>query len=375
MIDSIEIYQYRFPLDPPFRAAWESAPRAGLDTTVVRIRAGEVEGVGSGAGMVGFAGHENLFIGQDPFAIERHVQVLDQLQFHYGRMWALEIALWDLMGKLSGQPLWKLLGGRCNTVKVYASAAERLPTQFRVKSALRMKGLGFPAIKLRFFSPDVREDVATVRAVREAVGTGMKIIVDAHQGWRMPGDTAPVWDGRTARRVADELAELDVFWLENPLPLHDYRGLAELRRVSKVPIAGGAGVRMFSDWQEYLRHGSLDVYQPDAVWSTGLHRARQLAADVQGAGAVFSPRTWGDGLEVLANLHLFAAVSTAPFMEYPFDPPTWPIERRDMLLPAPIYVNHGTVTLPNKPGLGVELDWEALEPYRIDQVDEPNPEG
>ena len=269
------------------------------------------------------------------------------------------------MGKMTGQPLWKLLGGRSNTVRAYVSTAERLPSTFRVKSAIRMKGLGFPGIKLRFFSPDIREDMATVRAVREAVGTGMKIMVDAHQGWRMPGNTTPVWDGRMARRAADELAELDVFWLENPLPRHDYRGLAELRRASKVPIAGGAGNREFGEFTEYLRHGSLDVYQPDAAWSTGLLRARQLAGEVQAAGAMFTPHTWGDGLGLLANLHLFAAVSAAPFIEYPFDPPTWSIERRDFMLPVPIYVNNGVITLPNKPGLGVDLDWATLEKYQV----------
>jgi L-alanine-DL-glutamate epimerase-like enolase superfamily enzyme len=231
-----------------------------------------------------------------------------------------------------------------------------------------MKSLGFPGIKLRFYAADVREDMATVRAVREAVGTGMKIMVDAHQGWRVPGDTAPAWDGRMARRMADELAELDVHWLENPLPQHDVRGLAALRRVSKVPIAGGAGNREMSELREYLRHGALDVYQSDASWSIGLLRARQLAAEVQAAGAVYTPHTWGNGLGLLANLHLFAAVSGTPFIEYPFDPPTWTIERRDFMLPAPIYVNNGTITLPNKPGLGVESDWEALEPYRLEQI-------
>ncbi len=365
MIDSIEIRQYRLPLDPPFRASWDPKPRTSFTTTVVRVRAGEFEGVGSGDAMLGFAGHESLLVGQDPFSMERHVQVLDQLQFHYGRMWALEIALWDLIGKITEQPLWKLLGGRSNTARAYASTGERLPAAARAKSAARMRGAGFQAIKLRFFSKDIQEDIATVRAVRDAIGPEMKIMVDAHQGWKMPGDMTPAWDFRTARRVADQLAELDVFWLAEPLPRQDYRGLADLRKVSKVQIAGGEGNRAFTELREYLRHGSLDVYQPDVVWSTGISRARQIAAEVQAAGAIYSPRTWGDGLALLASLHLTAAVSTAPFIEYPFDPPTWTLDRRDFLLPAPITMKDGIVTLPNKPGLGVEIDWDALEKYRL----------
>ena len=99
-IESIDIHHYRLPLDPPFQASWDPQPRAAHRTTLVRVQAGDYEGVGSGDSLLGFPGHESLFIGWDPFAIERHVQVLENLGFHYGRMWPLEVALWDLMGKI-----------------------------------------------------------------------------------------------------------------------------------------------------------------------------------------------------------------------------------------------------------------------------------
>ncbi|MFN8456506.1 MAG: enolase C-terminal domain-like protein, partial [Anaerolineae bacterium] len=129
---------------------------------------------------------------------------------------------------------------------------------------------------------------------------------------------------------------------------------------------GGEGNREFNELREYLRHGSLDVYQADVVWSTGILRARQLAVEVQAAGAVYSPHTWGDGLVLLANLHLSAAVSQAPFIEFPFDPPTWTPERRDFILPTPITPDSpGVVTLPDAPGLGVKIDWAALKSLEI----------
>ncbi|MFQ5577548.1 MAG: mandelate racemase/muconate lactonizing enzyme family protein [Anaerolineae bacterium] len=366
-IDSITIRHYRLPLNVPFHAAWDPQPRASHTSTVVRVRAGEYEGVGSGDAMLGFAGHEYLFVGRDPFQIARHVQILDNLQFHYGRMWPLEVALWDLMGKISGLPLWKLLGGRSNRVRVYASTGERRPIPARVESARQLQAQGFPALKIRFHAPNPNDDIAVVRAVRDAVGPDMAILVDANQGWQMPWDDTPPWDLKTARRVADALAELDVFWLEEPLPRHNYRELAALRRHSGVRIAGGEGNREFADLRQYLRHGSLDVYQPDVVWSTGIFRARQLAAEVQAAGAIYSPHTWGDGLVLLANLHVSAAFSQAPFIEYPFDPPAWTPEIRDFILPAPILPDDtAAITLPDAPGLGVEPDWAALEACRID---------
>ena len=365
-IESIEIHHYRLPLDPPFHAAWDPRPRASHTATLVRVQAEGCEGVGSGDAMLGFAGHEHLFLGEDPFAIERHVRLLDNLQFHYGRMWPLEVALWDLMGKLSGQPVWKLLGGRNPRLRLYASTGQRLPPDERARTAHALHDQGFTALKLRCHAADPRDDLAIVQAVREAVGPEMALLVDANQAWHMPWDAGAPWDFKTALWMADALAELGVYWLEEPLDRHDYRGLAELRRRARVRIAGGEGNREFAEFREYLRHGSLDVYQADAVWSTGLLRGRQLAGEVQAAGAIYSPHTWGDGLVLLANLHITAACSTAPFVEFPLDPPGWTVARRDFILPRPtLAAADGTLTLSDAPGLGVEIDWEALEPLRI----------
>lgn len=366
-IDHIEIRHYRIPLDPPFLASWDPNPRKTFTNTVVRVRAGGLEGVGSGDAMLGFPGHEHLFIGQDPFAIERHVRILDNLQFHYGRMWPLEVALWDLMGKISGQPLWKLLGGRTNRLPLYASCGERKSPRERAASVKQLKALGYPALKIRFHDADPRKDLAVIAAVREAIGSEMHILVDANQGWQMPWDASPTWDFKTALWVADALAELGVFWLEEPLHRHDYAGLAQLRRRAKLRIAGGEGNREYADLRQYLQQGCFDVYQPDVVWCTGVLRARQLAGEVQAAGAIYTPHTWGDGLVLLANLHVSAALSTAPFVEFPFDPPHWTPERRDFILPKPLLPSGaGVIDLPDTPGLGVSLNWEALEAHRID---------
>jgi D-galactarolactone cycloisomerase len=366
-IDAIEIRHYRLPLDPPFHASWDPQPRRSHTVTIVRVSAGGFEGVGSGDAMLGFPGHERLFIGQDPFAIERHVHVLDNLQFMYGRMWPLEIALWDLMGKISGQPLWRMLGGRSNTVPLYASCGERKPAAARAESARMLKAEGYPALKIRFHAPEPKDDLAVVRAVREAIGDDMHILVDANQGWQMPWDTSAPWDFKTALWMADALAELGVYWLEEPLHRHNYDGLAELRRRARLRIAGGEGNRDFAEQRMYLERSCFDVYQADVVWATGILRATQLARDVQAAGHVFSPHTWGDGLVVLANLHVSAAVSTAPFIEFPYDPPGWTFERRDFVLPQPLRPGPkpATLTLPDTPGLGVTIDWEALERYRF----------
>ena len=122
-IAAIRITHHRLPLDPPFHASWDTRPRVHFDATIVRVTTDTgLEGYGSGDLMVGFAGHEPLFIGQDALALERHYRVLSHIDFHYGRCWPLDLALWDLAGKITGQPCWKLLGGLASRVRAYASS-------------------------------------------------------------------------------------------------------------------------------------------------------------------------------------------------------------------------------------------------------------
>lgn len=365
-IDLLDVRRYRLPLDPPFHAAWDPTPRRHLTSTIVRVEAGGVEGVGAGGLIPGVEDAAALFVGRELFDIERHVAVLDNVQFHYGRMWPVEVALWDAMGKLHGEPLWRRLGGSSPRVEVYASTGERQRSEERAAAAERIVQEGFRAIKLRIGADGVADGLATVRAVREAAGPDVSLLVDANQGWRSPADTRAPWTYETALRLARELKELDVFWLEEPLHRHDYEGLARLRRESGVRIAGGEGAREPAELRECLRHGSLDVYQPDVTWSTGVLQATRIAREVQAAGALYTPHTWGDGLVLLANLHVAAAMGAAPFVEFPYDPPAWTPERRDFTLPAPIAAKDGCVTLSERPGLGVEIDWDAIERYRVE---------
>jgi L-alanine-DL-glutamate epimerase-like enolase superfamily enzyme len=367
-IERIELRRYRLPLDPPFRASWDPEPRAAFECTLVRVEAGGLVGIGAGDAMPGFTGHEHLFIDRELEDAERHARVLENLAFHYGRMWPLEIALWDIIAQARGEPLWRMLGAASGRVRVYASTGERLAADERAVSAVALRDAGFPAIKLRFHAVAIAEDMAVVRAVRDAIGDAMDILVDANQGWQMPWDASEAWSIETAMRAVDELAELRVYWLEEPLHRHDYRGLARLRAYANergVRIAGGEGARELVELREYLAHGSLDVYQPDVAWSTGVLRATQIAEAVRNAGAMYSPHTWGDGVVLLANLQVAAACANAPFLEYPYDPPAWTPERRDFMLKSPTIARGGYVELSDAPGLGAEVDWDAIERFRM----------
>jgi D-galactarolactone cycloisomerase len=362
-ITAIRLDRLSIPLDPPFPAAWDPVPRTHFGVTVVRVETDEgVIGIGSGDTMDGFEAFAHLFLGHDPLAIDRHVRVLETIDFHAGRYWPLEAALWDIAGKVAGQPVAVLLGGASDGIPAYESSAMLLPADERAESALRLRDAGFRALKIRVDPRRLDEGVAAVAATRAAVGDSMAIMVDLNQGWRMAGDVTPAIDLPTATRIAERLAELDVLWLEEPLDGSDLAGLAALRAaVPGIRIAGGEMTRTYRELVAALDADAFDVHQPDVVLAPGISNVRRLAELALAKDRWFTPHTWTNGLGLLANLHVAAGVGGGPYLEFPYDPPGWTPERRDAFLREPICPGpDGVLRVPSRPGLGAELDEAAM---------------
>jgi L-alanine-DL-glutamate epimerase-like enolase superfamily enzyme len=218
-------------------------------------------------------------------------------------------------------------------------------------------------LKIRFGRPSVADDIAVVAAVRDAVGDALTLMVDCNQAWRMPWDTARPWDVDMAAEVAGQLEALGVYWVEEPLHRGDYAGYAELRQRVGVKIAGGEMTREPYEFRELLERDCLDVFQPDCVCSQGISGLAGLARQVVAAGKLFTPHTWGNGIGVLANMHLTAGtagMAGSQWLEFPYDPPEWSLDRRDYPLLSPVEATDGWVELTERPGLGIELDESML---------------
>jgi L-alanine-DL-glutamate epimerase-like enolase superfamily enzyme len=349
-IARIEITHHQLPLEPRFPA------------TIVRVYDDHGHmGIGSGDAMHGFGDYVGHFLGQDALDLDRHAAVLENISFHSGRPWPFDIALWDLAGKIQDRPVWKLLGGRSNRIRAYASSGVHRPVDDMVELARTVADLGYPALKVRFGRASIDEDVAVVVAIREALGDRLELMVDCNQGWRMPWDTQAPWGIETATAVAERLEAQRVYWMEEPLHRGDYAGMSELRSRVGIRLAGGEMTREPYEFRELLERECLDVFQPDCVCSMGISGLRRLAHDVAARGKVFTPHTWGNGIGMMANLHLTAGTVGAPFIEFPFDPPEWTTARRDYVLTETIEVDaEGWITLSDAPGLGIELDEDAL---------------
>ena len=367
-IAAIEVRRYAVPLDPPFQAAWDPAPRRAVEASVVIVRSDDgLTGYASGGDLPDAAVLEGLLVGLDPRRVEVVREVCETVDFHGGRPWTVEVAVWDLAARSLGQPLWLLLGGRSERLLAYASSGQPTDAQERVRRVVALRDRGVKAVKLRLRGPDWRRDVEMVERVRDAVGSDVELMVDANQGWRMAGDREARWDVAAASQCARALERLGVYWLEEPLRTDDVDGYATLRHRTSLRIAAGEMVRGAFEARDLILRGGVDVVQPDAVLAGGLGGCRRIAALADLCGRAFTPHTWSNGLGFVANLHLALAVSTCPYVEVPLDPPAWTPERRDWLLPAPIEIEaDGTVAPPPGAGLGVSPDLDALEEHRVD---------
>jgi D-galactarolactone cycloisomerase len=366
-ISALETRRYAVPFEPPFNAAWDPEPRTRQEATLTIVRSDD--------GLAGYAGGddlpdapllERLLVGLDPLRTEVVWEICETVDFHGGRPWCAEVAVWDLVGRALQTPCSRLLGGRSEGLLAYASSGERVDDEERVARCVALRDAGIRAVKLRFWHDDWRRDVELVARVRDAVGPALELMVDANHGWRMPGDLRPRWDVATAAQCAHALEPLGVYWLEEPLRSDDVEGYAALRRLTSLRLAAGEMVRSAHEARDLVLRGGIDVIQTDVVLAGGIGGCRRVAALAEFAGRAWSPHTWSNGLGLVANLQLALAISTCPYVEVPYDPPGWSAERRDWLLPEPLRIApDGTIAPPSGPGLGVVPDLDGLERYRI----------
>ncbi len=211
----------------------------------------------------------------------------------------------------------------------------------------------------------MQEDIGILRAVRDA-NPDLTLMVDANQGHAMPGSVRiAIWDLKTALYVADALTELEVAWLEEPLPRRQFRELAELTRMARLPIAGGELNLRIEEFTILIEQRCYDIIQADAAFSEGIWGCRKIGAVAEAFGLPIIPHTWSNGIGLLANLHLAASLPNCGWAEIPYDPPAFTHEGRDRLLTTTLTIDpDGMVRLPDLPGLGIELDEAVLQELR-----------
>ncbi len=310
-------------------------------------------------------------MGENALEPERVSEKLHQNTFWLGRGGAIthtisgiDLALWDLLDKASGQPVGRLLGGRYrDRVRPYASLLMREPERM-ADELLPVKAQGFLAFKIGwgpFGKKSSAVDEAIVRAAREAIGPEALLMVDA-------GASDAFWprDYKWALRTAEMLANYDVAWFEEPLlpdALEDY---VALRRAAKIPIAGGEVLTRRQSFRPWLERGAFDIVQPDVTKVGGLSEQRKIAWMAREHGVRFIPHGWNTAVGLASDLQIASAFADTDLVEYLTGSPFIDdLSRGGWRLDI-----DGMLEIPDRPGLGVQIDLGALaELSRADTSD------
>ena len=291
-----------------------------------------------------------LLMGQDPSQIESLVDRMHRALMIWGRrglammaVSGVELALWDLVGKARGVPVFQLLGGLCRSrARVYASLL-RYENETQVRQALSAAlVLGFTAVKLH------QVDVASVAGAREVAGPDVDLMLDTNCPWTV----------EEAIRIGRQLERYDLRWLEEPVwPPEDYAGLARVRAALRVPIASGENEATVFAFREIIAAGAADIVQPSVTKVGGISEMKKIATLAAAANVTFVPHSFYFGPGLAATLHVVASTPGVPYVEMP------PGHLVTSLLAEPIRCNGGAVTVPDRPGLGADPDPDVVERY------------
>ena len=379
-ITDIKTYALRSPLEQPF--AFSQGWVRQRSATLVEILTdegvsgwGEAFGQGLEPPQIAVAAIESalkpLLLGQDPTDTE----VLWHRMYHqtrdYGRkgsvisaISAIDIALWDILGKVRQVPIYKLLGGAFRSrVQAYATGFYRISGQGEAQrlgeEALRHYDAGFRAMKVKL-GYGLDDDLAVMREVRRALGDRpVTLMVDTNHGYGVAD----------AIRLGRGLEQYNLRWYEEPVVPEDLAGYREVRQAVAIPIAGGENEHTAYGFREFLGQRCVDIAQPDIGSAGGFTACRHIIALAQSHGVQINPHIWGSAIAQAASLQLIAAVPIAhhsvfaqePIFEY--DRSSHPF--RQHLIQKPLEQREGWVDIPSKPGLGIEVDRAVLEKYRL----------
>ena len=360
-VTDLRMETYRWPMAKPIRNGKYVYTHQGLD--VIKIETDEgITGIGLGGGVteaedIGRSIAEHLkqcVVGQDPFDTERIWDDMWQPKLVGRRgittrvISAIDIALWDVKGKACNLPLYKMLGGYTDSVPVYIAGGYYEEGKGLEELAAEMEesvSMGASAIKMKIGGVSIKEDVERVRVVRETVGPDVKLMVDANCAYRY----------YEAIDIARKMERYDIAWFEEPVNPDDYRGHQLVAQATSIPIATGENEYTRYGFRDLIENRCAAILQPDALIMGGITEFMKVAAMAQAHDLPVAPHGNQD-----VHVHLVAAIPNGLTVEYyrASTDPMWGKTFKDTLM-----VDNGNLHPPDRPGLGVELNEEALAPY------------
>ena len=373
LITNIEGFNLSSPLERPFgwSNGWISARVVGL------LKIETDEGItGWGEGYVGARGDfvnqlfGDMLVGADPLSrnalwqgmFNRVYNGNNAGGFGGSAISAVDIALWDIAGKAAGASVSDLLGGRIrDKVAVYATGLYytegEFPTRLLDEATMYVE-LGFKGMKTKIGGLPIAEDVQRVAAIRRAIGDDIRLMVDANQAY----------PAATAIRIGNQLADLDITWFEEPVNAKDVDAYLQVQAAVPMPVAGGENLRTRYEFKDFFARRAYDIAQPDVVNAGGITEMRNIAMTANSYGILVNPHVWGSPVMIAASLHLASTIPPCPpaYEPRPYEQePVMEFDRtpsgiREGITVEPFDQQDGFITVPTAPGLGVEIDEDAV---------------
>jgi len=323
-----------------------------------------------------------VLVGQDLFAVDRHVARLQALRGESGvQIWSgVEHAMWDAIGRIANRPVAKLLGGARDRLRVYRTTVwpytpqalsrkpllesdqAEVPYETQAKFAVRLRENGFTGMKIRAWRPKSMDDADAVGAIRAAVGPDFKIMLD-----RTAVRPGSVWDYPTALQVCRGLEKHNAYWLEEPFDGHDIFGPARLAAEVDILITGGELAKSTYEFMEFLVNKTYDVVQPDTRICGGIWMARKIAVLAESFG-VPCIQHGTSSLALAGYIQAGCAMGNCEWQEIIGGPnlpqEQWEPAKKLVRTPDVFRIENGFVLLPDLPGLGLDLNEDAIREYR-----------
>ena len=356
-IADLRVDLYRVPLPEPIEA-YAAGVMTAFDMVTARITDSDgVEGVGytvmhagQGASIAAICDQpfREVIEGEDPDLIEDLWRQMYRRCHYAGRggpvsfaLAAIDTALWDLKGRRLGTPLWRLLGGAEEKVRAYAGNIDlNFPVQKLVEGGLKSVEEGFHSVKMRLGRKTLAEDAARVAAMRDALPDHIELMADANEAWRVDQTV----------RAMHMLREYDLVWLEEPISPDNIEGYRHLRSLGLIPLAAGENLHTLPEFAAHFAAGGIDLPEPDLTTCGGITPFMKVARLAEAHGLPVMSHGAHD-----LHIHCLAAAPNAAYLE-------WHAFGLDRFMAEPLEVLDGYATAPDRPGHGIDFDWNMLAP-------------
>ena len=359
-LTDLKVDLFRMPLPEPMEASAAGVMRA---FDMVMVRATDADGaIGCGYTVM----HEGqgaaiAAIADGPFRAAVLGQDADRIEWLWRRCWkahhyagrggpvsfalaALDTALWDLRGRRLGEPLWRLLGGFDPRVRAYAGNIDlNFPVEKLVEGGLRSVEAGFHSVKMRLGRPTLSEDAARVEAMRTALPDHIEMMADANEAWRVD----------QAARAMAMLRPFDLVWLEEPISPDNFEGYRHLRTQGGPPLAAGENLHTLAEFTMLIGEAGVDFPEPDLTTCGGITPFMKIARLAEAHGLPVMSHGAHD-----VHVHLLAACPNAAYLE-------WHAFGLDKVMADPLTINNGYATAPERPGHGIDFDWDKLNAHVV----------